>query len=192
MKKIIIPIYIIFLISSCGSKLDETSAKQKELELKAKELELKEKELEQKKSEENPNKDEVVDEKKTSELSNNSSNPTPQPRKKTEDDLRQELYNKECSKALKYLSLDYSLNYKVFSGKDEIKGKVYNYATMAGYKDILLEVKFKSEAGYLLKTDYFGIYDNVFSGNSIPFSFKTYSPQGTKIIDVSIYEAKCL
>jgi hypothetical protein len=49
MKKILLPIYMIFLISSCGSKSDDSSAKQKELELKAKELELKEKELEQKK-----------------------------------------------------------------------------------------------------------------------------------------------
>lgn len=34
--KILLPICIIILVSSCGSKSDDTSAKQKELELKAK------------------------------------------------------------------------------------------------------------------------------------------------------------
>ena len=37
--KILLTICLIILVSSCGSKLDDTSAKQKELELKEKELE---------------------------------------------------------------------------------------------------------------------------------------------------------
>jgi hypothetical protein len=193
MKKILLPVYIIFLISSCGSKSDDSSAKQKELELKAKELELKEKELKMNTSLESSKNDVQSEEIKSSNISNETSkmpSQMNQPRKKTEDDLRLELYNKECSNPLKYLSVDYSLNYKVFSGKDEIKGKIYNYASIAGFRDIVLEVQYKSESGSLLKTDYFGVDDFVYAGESVTFNFKTYSPQGTKIINVKVYEAK--
>ncbi len=148
--------------------------------------------MEQKKSEENYSKDEVVDEKKSSESKTNISNQVIQPRKKSSDELRQELYKREGSYPLKYLSVDYSLKYKVFSGKDEISGRLYNYATIAGFKDVILEVEFKSEGGYLLKTDYFGVNNYVYAGESATFNIKTSSPQGTKKIGVKVYEAKAI
>lgn len=189
MKIKILTVAILIVISSCGSKSDDSSVNQKELELKAKELELKEKELLLKKSSEETKVAESPEESKSEEVSNNSNQVT-QPRKKTENELREELYKKEASRPLNYLSADYSLKYKVFSGKDEINGKVYNYATIAGFKDVILEVQFKSEAGYLLKTDYFGVNDYIYAGGSANFNIKTYSPQGTKIIAVKVYEAK--
>jgi hypothetical protein len=170
MKKILLPIYIIFLISSCGSKSDD-SAKQKELELKAKELELKEKELEQKKSEETSSKEDSSEENKTSEIQTNVNNPPPRPRRKSEDDLRRELYKKEGSKPEKYLSLDYTGRVNLLSNT-VIKGTINNSATITGFKNINVTISFYSKTDSYLGSETFTIADFLQPGATRSFKFK--------------------
>ena len=114
----------------------------------------------------------------------------PKPRQKTEEELREELHQKEMKKPKDYLMVTYKLNYKVFSGKDEIIGKIYNSASMATFKDIVLTVVFSTETETELSRKDYVVYDYVYSNSDLPFSIKTYSPSGTKRIGVSIKSAK--
>jgi hypothetical protein len=104
--------------------------------------------------------------------------------------LREELYNKEISNPSKYLSLDYDLKYKVFSGKQGIKGTIYNYATIAGYKDVTIQVEYQTYTKSVISTERYLVSDYVYAGKSIPFDIKTYSPTGTKYIAVYVINAK--
>ena len=112
----------------------------------------------------------------------------PKPRQKTEE-LREELHQKEMKKPKDHLSVTYKLNYKLFSGKDEIIGKIYNSASMATFKDIVLTVVFSTETETELSRKDYVVYDYVYSNSDLPFSIKTYSPSGTKRIGVSIKSA---
>lgn len=112
------------------------------------------------------------------------------PREKTPEELRQELYDKEKRNPLSYLSVSYSLDYKVFSGEDVIKGYIYNTATMASFKDVVLKVTYKSGTGTTLSTEDFVVYQYVYPSNSASFKIKTYSPSNTKQINVEVKSAK--
>jgi hypothetical protein len=114
---------------------------------------------------------------------------TPRPRQKTEDELREELYNKELRKPKEYLTVTYDLTYRVFSGKDEIRGTIYNNANFASFKDVVLTVAYFSATDTEIDRETYTIYDYVYAGSSSDFVIKTYSPQGTKKIGVYIKSA---
>lgn len=111
------------------------------------------------------------------------------PRQKTEDELREELYKKELRKPKEYLTVTYDLTYRVFSGKDEIKGTIYNNANFASFKDVVLTVAYFSATDTEIDREIFTVYDYVYAGSSSDFVIKTYSPQGTKKIGVYIKNA---
>jgi hypothetical protein len=77
----------------------------------------------------------------------------------------------------------------VLSGKDEITGNIYNYATMATFKDVVLTVTYSTNTDTELYRENFVVYDYVYPGSSTSFNLKTYSPEGTKKIGVSIKSA---
>jgi hypothetical protein len=106
------------------------------------------------------------------------------PRQKTE-----ELYKKELRKPKEYLTVTYDLTYRVFSGKDEIKGTIYNNANFASFKDVVLTVAYFSATDTEIDRETFTVYDYVYAGSSSDFVIKTYSPQGTKKIGVYIKNA---
>jgi len=114
---------------------------------------------------------------------------TARPRQKTEDELREELYHKELRKPKEYLTVTYDLTYRVFSGKDEIKGTIYNNANFASFKDVVLTVAYFSATDTEIDRETYTIYDYVYAGSSSDFVIKTYSPQGTKKIGVYIKSA---
>ncbi len=114
----------------------------------------------------------------------------PPPREKTPEELRQELYQKEKNKPQNYLSTTYSLKYKVLSGKDEISGRIYNSATMAIFKDVILIVIFSSGTDTELYREEYTIFDYVYPNSSTKFLIKTFSPKGTKKIGVYVKTAK--
>jgi hypothetical protein len=116
--------------------------------------------------------------------------PLKKKKKKTEEEILQKLYEKEILSPKKHLILEYKLKYKIISGKDEISGTILNAATIAGFKDIVLKIEFKSETSAILDTEYFTIYKYVYSNQSIPFIYKTYSPSGTRFISVDISSAE--
>jgi hypothetical protein len=117
----------------------------------------------------------------------NSSN-SEQP--KSADELREELYAEEMSNPENYLSVSYDLGYKLLSGKDEIKGKIYNTASMATFKDVVLTVTYSSKTGAELGSENYVIYDYVYAGSSTSFNLRVYSPSGTKQIGVTVQSAE--
>ena len=180
MKTTSLFIILILTISSCNN----SSSSEKELELRERELALREREL----SMENNSGNAVSNE---SGINQNSSySNSSKPSVKTESELRQDLSKKEGRNPKNYLSVDYDLTYKVLSGEDKITGTIYNTATIATFKDIVLTVSYSSATDTRLGKEDYVIYDYVYPGSSIPFKIKTYSPQGTKKIGVTIKSAK--
>jgi hypothetical protein len=171
-------LFFIGFISSCSD-----SSSEKELEIRERELALKERELEMGISTNSPRSQERSDNNRNQNNSNSSH------RVKTESDLRNELESKEKRNPKTYLSVDYNLNYRLFSGKDEIKGTIYNSATIATFKDVILTVTYSSNTGTNLYSENFVVYDFIYPGSSTDFNIKTYSPEGTKQIGVKIKSA---
>jgi hypothetical protein len=173
-------IILILIISSCNN----SSSSEKELELRERELELRERELSMGNNSDNTQSNESVSNQ------NSTYNNTSRQSVKTESELRQDLSTKEGRNPKNYLSVDYDLTYKVLSGQDKITGTIYNTATMATFKDVVLTVSYSTETNTSLGKENYVIYDYVYPGSSIPFTIKTYSPQGTKKIGVTIKSAK--
>jgi hypothetical protein len=173
-------IILILIISSCNN----SSSSEKELELRERELELRERELSMGNNSDNTQSNESV--------SNQNSTYTNTSRQsvKTESELRQDLSTKEGRNPKNYLSVDYDLTYKVLSGQDKITGRIYNTATMATFKDVVLTVSYSTETNTSLGKENYIIYDYVYPGSSVPFTIKTYSPEGRKKIGVTIKSAK--
>ncbi len=169
---------LFFIFNSCSN-----SSSEKELEIRERELALKERELEMGISTKSPRAQERSDNNRN--LNNGNSSH----RVRTESDLRKELESKEKRNPKRYLSVDYDLNYKIFSGKDEIKGIIYNSATIATFKDVILTVTYSSNTGTNLYSENFVVYDFIYPGSSTDFNIKTYSPEGTKRIGVTIKSA---
>lgn len=191
MKKSNLIFYIVLLLTSCRN---ENSSDQKDLELREKELELKEREMALNNSSSAENTITKQTKTNTSSMSNYSSqknnSANSKPREKSAGELSDELYRKELKNPQDYLSVDYSLTYKVLSGEDKITGTIYNSATFASFKDVVLSVSYSSATGTKLATKEFVVYDYVYSGGTAPFLIKTYSPEGTKQIGVYIKTAK--
>ena len=196
MKKSNLFFYIFLLLTSCGNG---NSNDQMDLELREKELELKERELalENSTSAENVSDENTVSKQTNSNNSstsnynsqkNNSTNS--KPREKSSNELFDELYLKELKNPNDYLTVDYSLTYKVLSGEDKITGNIYNSSTIASFKDVVLSVTYSTDTGTKLGTKEYVVYDYVYSGGITPFLIKTYSPEGTKKIGVYIKTAK--
>lgn len=183
MKTIYLFIFSFVLFSSCNN----SSSSEKELELRERELELRERELMMENN--SGNSDNTSS---NQNLRNQSSTYSQSSRQsvKTESELRQDLSTKEGRNPKNYLSVEYDLTYKVLSGEDKITGTVFNSATMATFKDVVVTVSYSSATDTRLDKKDYVIYDYVYPGSSIPFTIKTYSPQGTKKIGVTIKSAK--
>ena len=190
MRILIFTILLLFttaLNNSCGNQKSDA---EKELELKQRELELREKELELKQNENTNNSDSYNSEQNSTNSSSSQNNDfQSSPKQKTADDLRDELYRKEMKKPKDFLSVSYKLNYKVFSGKDEIIGTIYNNASMATFKDVYLTVIYSTNTNTELSRETFVVYDYVYPGSSKDFNIKTFSPEGTKKIGVYVKSA---
>ena len=166
------------VITSCQSETSE-----KELELRERELRIRELELSQQANNNSSTGSNNSESRSTYTVKKNSNNSS------SEQSLRVQLEQKERKNPSKYLSVTYELNYKVFSGKDEVKGTIYNSASFATYKDIDLVVTYSSKTGTVLYTESNYVYEYVYPGASTDFSFKTYSPEGTKYIGVKVKSA---
>ena len=192
MKYFIYLICTTALLTACGNS--DNSTTEKDLELREKELELKESELALQQSQNNSNSDMSSNDRSVqtnqSTPNRNTYNPQPStPREKSAEELREELYRKEMKNPKEYLSVTYDLTYKVLSGEDKITGNIYNYASMATFKDVVLTVTYSTATGTYLGSEEFVKYDYVYPGSSVPFLIKVYSPDGTKQIGVKIKSA---
>ncbi|MFM1915367.1 MAG: hypothetical protein RLZZ531_1036 [Bacteroidota bacterium] len=177
-------VFISFVFfSSCNNSLNS----EKELELRERELKLRERELA---LENNSGNLENAVSNQTEKDQNTSNSYKSRSTVKSESELRQDLLFKEGRNAKNYLSVDYDLTYKVLSGEDKITGTIFNSATIATFKDIVLTVTYSTATDAKLDKKDYVLYKYVYPGSSVPFTIKTYSPKSTKKIGVSIKSAK--
>ena len=96
---------------------------------------------------------------------------TQKPRQQTEDEIREQLYNKEISNPTKYLSADgtYRVN---LAANTIVEGTIYNGASMAGFKNVKLTAKFYSKTDVLLGKESFMVMEYVSPGGSATFKYK--------------------
>lgn len=116
-------------------------------------------------------------------------NPRAFSQNKTPEELKQELYLSEKNNPQKYLSVKYDLKYKILSGKDVIKGTVFNTATLTTFKDVIFTVTYKSETGTELGRSDFIAYKYIRPRSSEEFEIKLRSPKATRTIGVTVKNA---
>ncbi len=117
---------------------------------------------------------------------------TAPPREKTPEELRQELLEKERQNPMSYLTVSYKLDVKVRllrASEDVINGTIYNSATMATFKDVVVNIKFLTNTDALLATKQYTLYEFVTPNGSKNFQLKVVSPSGTKKIGVEVNSA---
>jgi hypothetical protein len=95
----------------------------------------------------------------------------PKPRQLSEEEIRENLYNKEISNPSNYLSADgtYRVN---LAANTIIEGTIYNSASIAGFKNIKLTAKFFSKTDVLLGKESFLVMDFISPNGSLPFKGK--------------------
>jgi hypothetical protein len=185
-----IQLYLLLVLQILTSCSNSDSAKEEELALREREIALKERELELKHGSENhlASNDATLESTQTAYTSKKTTQ-TKGYKSKTEAELREELYETEKSNPKNYLSVDYDLSYKILTGEEKITGTIYNYASIATFKDIELRVTYFSGTETEIKSETYVIYDYVHPGGSTPFIIKTYYPEGTKTIGVKVKTA---
>jgi len=100
--------------------------------------------------------------------------------------LQLELKKKEGRSPNSFLSTNYKLKYKVFSGKDQIDGKIYNSARIATFKNIQLRITFMSNTGASLGYEDYILYKYIKPKSSVTYQIKIKSPSATKKIGVIV------
>ena len=111
---------------------------------------------------------------------------------KTAFELRQELLAKENENPLDYLRITYNLSVNVRlikESEDVITGTIYNSASIATYKEIVLLVKFMTNTDVVITKKRYTVSEYVQPNNSTSFKIKVVSPSGTRKIGVEILDA---
>lgn len=101
-----------------------------------------------------------------------SNNESYQPREKTENELKQELYQKEKSNSGKYLNGQ--INNKInLAGLRVFEGNISNSATICGFKNIRMRITATAETGYKLENREYVITEFVSPQGTTSFKLKT-------------------
>lgn len=95
---------------------------------------------------------------------------------------------KEKRNPTSFLSTDGTYR-KNLMGEWVLEGTISNSATIATYKDVVLEIKFYSKTKTLLGTEKEAIYEYFPAGQRKSFKIKTYGYKGTKSIGWDIIRA---
>lgn len=181
MKKYLIIICCIALISACGT--NETSTTEKELELRERELALKEKELALKQSKDliednlsssNNNPDKKSNSSSgTLNQSNSYSSPTNQ---KSQEQLKKELALKECETPTNYLRYSNTSLNGIFKNAlslkfngFKLKFNIRNNASVLTFKNIRCKVTLSSNSGSTILSKNFIVSEFVRPGSSITY-----------------------
>lgn len=64
-------------------------------------------------------------------------------------------------------------------GQKVLEGEVSNTASIAGFKDVVLQVTYLSKTDTQLGTEQFKIFEMLPPGKKAAFKFKTFAPEGT-------------
>lgn len=119
---------------------------------------------------------------------------------KTTEEIKLELENKELQEPTLYLEAkNTSMNENViqeatlFKNKKTdgwiVKGDIVSSATLATFKDVVLEVKLFSQTETEIDSKIFTLYDYFGPRESKPFSLKVNAPSACKSYHISIIEA---
>jgi hypothetical protein len=100
-------------------------------------------------------------------------------REKSPYELRLDLEQRERMNPTEYLVDKTTMRWNL-RGEAIIEGSVMNNASVASFKDIVLEVSYLSKTGSIISTEHFTIYEVAGPGKWASFKFKTYSPKDTK------------
>lgn len=188
-------LFIITLIATSFTNCGSNSTEEKELELRERELALKEKELELEliKSDNSITQEKPV---KEAPLKTHY-----KPKNKSEKELKQELYLRECSRAAELLSgsLNVTPKYKnalsMKVNRLKINCTIRNKATVTTFKNIKARADFKSKTGAIILSKTFIIYEYISPKRSITYD-NTFEITNQQYKDMSNYswtilDAKC-
>lgn len=109
-------------------------------------------------------------------------------REKTPEELRIELAQRERTNPSQYLVPTVKVRENLI-GETIVEGSVMNNASIAVFKDIVLEVTYLSKTGTDLGSKSFVIYEVAAPGKWASFKFRTYSPDETKGYSARVIEA---
>lgn len=104
--------------------------------------------------------------------------------------LKRSLIQIETENPMRYITSGFKLDFKLLAAKNVIKGKIFNNATLASYKDFNIEVYCYSKTGTLIKTLRKTIYEYIRANSSKAFEYKFKAPSGTKTVDMQVVGAK--
>lgn len=105
------------------------------------------------------------------------------------DQNKESLLTKETKDPVLFLKVSGS-DKRNLVGQTVVKGKLFNSATIAVYKDVDVELKFFSKTGALLETDKETFYEIIHPGESKDFKTKYFAPKGTDSVALKVIAAK--
>jgi hypothetical protein len=126
---------------------------------------------------------------RTKSTSSQSSSYNSQPRQLTEEELHQQLIQKQARSPQDYLYASNSIRYNLLN-EMIIEGKIYSTATVATYKDIVLTILFYSKTGTLLGKKEYTFYDYISPNGNISYKVKLGYPYNTSYVEAKIFKAE--
>ena len=89
----------------------------------------------------------------------------------------------ERTHPIEFLTATGTYNETILGNKMKIHGSITNKATVANFKDIVIEVKYYSGTKTLIKTERFVVYDFVPAHSTKKFEWKVTPPSATETMD---------
>jgi hypothetical protein len=97
--------------------------------------------------------------------------------------------DQEKSDPLKFLTFEGSYRESLFGRQIVIKGTITNSATIAIFKDIVLDITFYSKTNTVISTETNTVYDYFEPNSTKNFKLKLKAPKGTSSVDWKIISA---
>jgi hypothetical protein len=104
---------------------------------------------------------------------------------------KQNLLKKEQKNPERFLSVKGSSRKNII-GQTVVTGTISNAATVAVFKDVLVQFSFYSKTGALLETDKETIFETLEPRESKKFKTKYFAPKGTDSVALQILSAKAI
>jgi hypothetical protein len=107
----------------------------------------------------------------------------------TYEEKKMSIEDDELQNPLRFIKVKSNFRTAIFGGNIKITGELKSKATVANYKDIVLEVQYFTQTETYLGSKQFTIFQYLRPNQSISFGEKFYSPSKTSKISVSVVSA---
>lgn len=107
---------------------------------------------------------------------------------KTPEELRQELLMKEKQNPITYLKQQSTWRRNLI-GETVLEGTISNIATLANFKDVILDVTWLTKTQTKLKSEKYAVYEYIGAGKSITYKIKANAPSSTGGVQIEIASA---